>query len=474
MIHWLSRRHPRYIRSLVYMLQASEYNILDFLMWHERTSDFRNVEKRKQLIFTPKALTLYLFGWLAAFTAIAGAILALLHLTAPWNYIVFAALLFELPLIVLISLIGSVLAVHTIQRPVEEFQLARAKGRLAAHKAVKIVIAGSFGKTSMREILRTVLSEGKKVAAPPDSINTPLGIVRFVKTLTGDEHVLIFEVGEYYPGDVRKLANIIRPQWGFITGVNEAHLEKFKTLAQTTNTIFELAEFVKPVQLYVNGESKLAREYAKDGNVIYAREGAGRWSIRDAATDLSGTTFKLTDGSDTISVNTRLLGFHMLGALAAAADIASWLGLTNGQIESGLSKTKSFAHRLEPKQWADGVTFIDDSYNGNPDGARAAIEFLALLKGRRFYVTPGLVEAGPRVKEVHEEIGKRLAEADIEKVALIRTSAAPHIGNALKANGFKGEVLWHDDMPMCLAALRASSLPGDIILVQNDWPDQYI
>ena len=66
-----------------------------------------------------------------------------------------------------------------------------------------------------------------------------------------------------------------------------------------------------------------------------------------------------------------------------------------------------------------------------------------------------------------------LASAGIEKVALIRTSVAHHIEAGLKNGGFGGELLWYSDMPACLAALRASALPGDIILVQNDWPDQY-
>ncbi len=473
MSHWLSRRTPRYIRSLVYMLQTSEYNIPDFLIWHKRTRDFRTVEKRKRLVFTQKAIALFAFGWTVTTLGIIGALLAFFYLTSPWSYIVGAVVLLELPLIVLLSSIGAVFAMRIIQRPLEGLFLARTKRHLASHKAIKIAISGSFGKTSMREILKVVLSEDKRVAAPKDSHNTPLAIARFVQGLKGDEDVLIFELGEYYPGDVRKLAEVIKPQWGFITGVNEAHLLKFKTLDRTADTIFELAEFVKPTQLYVNGESHLAREHAQNGNVLYTSAGAGRWSARDAKTGLSGTTFNLTDGSATLNVNSKLLGLHMVPALTAAADIASQMGLTHEQIERGLAKTKPFTHRLESTQRGDGVTFIDDSYNGNPDGVRAAIAFLASLNGRRFYVTPGLVETGLRVKEVHEKIGLELAQASIEKIVLIRTSVVPHIETGLKAGNFRGEILFHDDMPSALAALRALSLPGDIILVQNDWPDQY-
>lgn len=473
MIRWLSRRHPLYIRSLVYMLQASEYNIADFWRWHERTTDFRTVEKRKQLAFTPKATYLYLCAWALVVCVVALAAFLFLTLSSPWNYLVAVFIFLETPLIVVGGLTIDVFVLHLVQGSVERRMLTEAKARLASHKAVKIAIAGSYGKTSIREILKTVLGEGKKVAAPGRSYNTPLGIAKFIRTLKGDEDVLIFELGEYYPGDVRKLARMIRPDWGVITGVNEAHLEKFRTLERTADTIFELAEFVPADHLYVNGENNIAKARAKSGNIVYSRGGAGQWKVTNAETGLSGTSFVFEHDGVTIECYSKLLGLHMTGPLALAAELGYRLGLTNEQIGRGIAKTKPFEHRLEPRTWEDGVTFLDDSYNGNPDGVRAVIEFLASLKGRRFYVTPGLVEAGPRVKEVHEEIGQSLAKAGIEKVVLISNSVTPYIETGLASAGFKGEVLKYASMPICLNALRSQTLPGDVILVQNDWPDQY-
>ena len=448
MIHWLSRRHPQYIRSLVYMLQASEYNIVDFLKWHERVKDFRHIEKRKHLMFTPKTIILFTLGWIALLATLGCAAFAFYHVASPWNYLLSALLVFEAPLIVMVSLLFFVVCIRFVQYPVEQFLIARTRKRLSAHRGIKIAIAGSFGKTSMREILKTVLSEGRKVAAPGESYNTPLGIARFVKELQSDEDVLIFELGEYYPGDVRKLTQMIRPEWGIVTGVNEAHLEKFGMLEKTADTIFELAESVGASRLYVNGESELARARSKNGNILYTRAGAGEWQVENPTTDLLGITFTLLKDDVSMNVRSGVCGLHIPGPLSVAADIASRLGLTNHEISDGIAKTKPFAHRLEPKQWPDDITFIDDSYNGNSDGARAAIEFLASLQGRRFYVTPGLVEAGTRVMEVHESIGRKLAEAHIEKVVLIRNSVTPHIESGLRAASFKGEILWYDE-PIC-------------------------
>jgi UDP-N-acetylmuramoyl-tripeptide--D-alanyl-D-alanine ligase len=129
---------------------------------------------------------------------------------------------------------------------------------------------------------------------------------------------------------------------------------------------------------------------------------------------------------------------------------------------------------LEPKTDASGIVTLDDSYNGNPDGVRAVIDFLASLKGhRRFYVTPGLVEMGPRKEEVHHEIGRELAAAGIEKIILIKNSATPYIEEALKEKNYRGEIMWFDNALAAFAALPLMTVKGDVVLLQNDWPDQY-
>ncbi|HUD10832.1 MAG TPA: UDP-N-acetylmuramoyl-tripeptide--D-alanyl-D-alanine ligase [Candidatus Saccharimonadia bacterium] len=457
------------------MLQLSEYNVGDYLDWYHRTRNFAHVERRKHLVKTSKALLVWSLAWVIQI-ALYGMVLAYgLVLAAPLRYVVVIAGLALAPFVTPYLLVLPLLLVKfLVQGQVESVITRRASRRLAAHKAVKIAVAGSFGKTSMREILRTVLSEGKRVAAPPHSYNTPLGISRFIGALKGDEEILVFELGEYYPGDVRKLCQLVQPELGVITGVNEAHLHKFKNLKRTADTIFELADWLGDRPLYVNGESDVARNSVRLTNIMYTREGAGEWLVKDAKTGLEGTSFTLARGRDEIHVKSHLLGLHQVGPLAAAADIASRLGLTPEQIQRGLEATAPFDHRLQPRTDADGVTTLDDSYNGNPSGAKAVIEFLQSVKAhRRFYVTPGLVEMGSRTAQVHIEIGRELAAAGIEEVVLMRNSATPYIARGLEDAGFKGHITWFDDGPAAYAALPQLAVKGDVVLLQNDWPDQY-
>jgi UDP-N-acetylmuramoyl-tripeptide--D-alanyl-D-alanine ligase len=291
--------------------------------------------------------------------------------------------------------------------------------------------------------------------------------------LRGDEEVLVFEFGEYYQGDILRLCRFVEPDWGVITGVNEAHLERFGSLENAAKTIFELADYLKDKPMYVNAENAIVRAHARSTYVAYGRSGAGEWKVDTAATGIEGTNIDFSHGSEKIRAHSRLLGLHNVGPISAAADIASKLGLSDEQIREGISHTKPFDHRLQPRV-DGGVTMIDDSYNGNPDGARVAIEFLKTLHGhRRWYVTPGLVETGSRKEEVHKAIGRELAEAGIEKVVLMRDSVTPYIEQGLKDAGYKGEIIWFDDAVVAFRALPTMTVSGDVVLIQNDWPDQY-
>jgi len=452
---FLSRYSFSYPRTIVYMLQSSEYNIHDYLSWYFKVSDFKKVEVRKKFSKTAKGLLLLVCAWVIV-------ILSFILI----DNLLLALLLF--PYILAYGIIIPLLLIKLIQLPIEHYLLFKTKTKIKNHKAFKIAIAGSFGKTTMREILKTVLSEGKIVSAPKDSYNTPLGISKFVEGLSGDEEIIIFELGEYYPGDIRQLCDIINPNMGIITGINEAHLKRFKTIDNTVKTIYELGEYLD--FLYVNGDSPLALDSARKTDIIYSSSGMGTNLVLDAKTDLNGLSFKFRNSD----FKSKLLGVHQIGPLVCAIEIALSLGLSMEQIQKGIAKTKPFSHRLEPKTDSSGVIIIDDSYNGNPDGVRVAIDFLKNISGRRFYITPGLVEMGAKTKEVHLEIGKMLALAGIEHVVLIRNSVTSYIEEGLKDNDFKGELIWFDSALEAYNSIPSITISGDIVLLQNDWPDQYL
>lgn len=472
---FFSRYSPYYPKKLVYMLQTTEYYVGDYLDWFLKTTNFGTVEKTGKLVYTKKAIILLVIAWLTVIKLVLFSYLFALSFAGNARYFIFLVCLLLVPYILGFLMIVPVIFIkYFVQKPIEFFIAGKLKKKLADFPGTKIAIAGSYGKTSMREITKTILSQGKIVAAPGGSINTLLGINSFVKTLSGKEEVLIFELGEYYPGDVARLTKIVQPNIGVITGINEAHLKRFKSIDRTIATIFELADEAKDATIYVNAENKLAKENIRKGQISYSRDGVDGWKSSDIKTTLEGTKFTLKNGKNSLDLETKLLGTHQVGPIAAGVDIAKKIGMTDTEIARGVKNTKPFKRRLEYRLEPSGVVILDDSYNGNPDGVEAVIDFLATLSDyRRFYVTSGLVEMGDKSQEVHKKIGQQLAKAGIEKVILVKTSVTPFIEIGLKDAGFKGEILWYDDTALAYSAIPQLTVKGDLVLLQNDWPDQY-
>jgi UDP-N-acetylmuramoyl-tripeptide--D-alanyl-D-alanine ligase len=304
-------------------------------------------------------------------------------------------------------------------------------------------------------------------------MNTPLGISRFIARLKGDEEVLIFELGEYYPGDIARLCELVRPQLGVITGINEAHLSKFKSLDRTTATIFELADYLTAGPVYKNGDSPLVKARAGAADpLLYTGVGVHGWRVEKVEIAIDGISFVAKHGQKVVHAHSGLLGAQNIGPLVACIDIADGLGLSPAQIERGIAATKPFEHRMQPRPLV-GAWVIDDTYNGNSDGVKAGLSWLAAVPAtRRIYVTPGLVEQGSSTAAVHEAIGRQIA-ATADVVVLIKNSVTPHIERGLHAAGFSGELEIVDNPVRFYSNLEQFVAAGDVVLMQNDWTDNY-
>lgn len=468
-----------YPTALLYMLQDTEYKLAEYVSWFNRTADFRRVIKRRNLELTAKIKLLRVGIWLIWFIlelAVALCVyLGFVDQTVIWGFVGLVVIIlfpFFVAYGIIIPLaVGYVL----IQKPREKAIIKEARRIFAGHKGAKIAIAGSFGKTTAKEILATVLSTGLNVAATPGNMNTPLGVSRFARKLTGEEDILIVEFGEGKVGDVTELCQLSQPTMGVITGVNEAHLQSFKTLDRTVATIFELKDYLgKDAKIYKNKTNDLvAGQISKSDPLAYDESGVDGWKVSGAVTSLEGTRFIAKKGDKVVHAHTQLVGLYKVGVTVAAISIADSFGLSTKQIEAGLANIKPFEHRMEPRR-LHGAWIIDDTYNGNSDGVKAG---LALLKDatakRRIYVTPGLVEQGSKTEEVHNMIGK-LAAKSADMVVLMENSVTDFIVKGLDDAHFKGELVLVSDPLEFYTNLEQFVAAGDVMLMQNDWTDNYV
>lgn len=365
--------------------------------------------------------------------------------------------------------------------------LAAAQRKLSTCSDLTVIaITGSYGKTTMKEVLTAVLQPALRVLATPENINTPLGIARLIlEKLTPTTHVLLVEMGAYKRGDIKQLCQLTLPDIAVLTGINESHLERFGSIENTIAAKFEIAEYAKPdATVLLNADDeRIAHSFQQHGGnrrvFWYSALNNPKTSFYVAEIKFSPDglhqTFMLErNGKPVLNATVPLLGRYIAGTVAAAVLVAEKLGVSHQQITAGLTSLRPVAHRLQPIRASNGALIIDDSYNGNPDGVAEAMHVLGRFSGRRkIFLTPGLVEMGEQKRAVHVSIGKQLAEtADL--VLLIRTSATQYIAEGLAQAHFPEErILWYDTAQKAHAAVPALVQPNDVILFQNDWPDNY-
>jgi UDP-N-acetylmuramoyl-tripeptide--D-alanyl-D-alanine ligase len=470
----------------LYFLQLENYELNRFVkLVPQSYRIFRAL--RQDLVWTPKLvlvanLSLLLEVFAASFIGLVAATSALEAILIALSCLV-AFFLFHF-----IFLIVAVALVSPLDALAKRRIIGAAQGKLREHPGLTIIaVAGSYGKTTMKEILVSVLSEKFRVLATPGNINTPVGISRVIlKDLVPATEVMVVEMGEHYPGDLRFLGEFLRPDISVITGINEAHLERFGSLDRLAEGIFEAVDATKEHGLIVlnadnphiverytmhRGERAFAFYSSHESPLTEYR--IGKLEFRE---DGSGMDFEVSDYETSLGkLSLPLIGEYAVGASIAALIIARRLGMPIGEFRKGLASLKPIPHRLQVLPSQNGVLVIDDSYNGNPEGVRYAIRALArFTKRRKVYVTPGLVEAGPTSEPIHREIGRELAPvADV--VVLIQNSVTSFIARELLQHGFpKEHILWFKNGPEAHAAIPEIVKSGDVILFQNDWPDNYL
>ena len=267
-----------------------------------------------------------------------------------------------------------------IERLINKKYVDDCKKKLADYKGlIKIGITGSYGKTGVKEILKTILSEKYKVLATPSSYNTPMGICKTVNELNSSYDVFIAEMGARHVGDIKELCDIVQPSYGIINGIIEHHLETFRTLENVKKTKAELIEGVGGGTIILTCDNETTLSLASDNSekdVILAGTNVSA-DPSVYATDIkitkTGSSFTLNLFGESFEVSTTLLGSHNISNICLAAALCSRLGLSGEEIAAGISRTRPIEHRLEVTQGENGVTVIDDSYNANSSGTIAAL-----------------------------------------------------------------------------------------------------
>ncbi len=389
------------------------------------------------------------------------------------------AILCLLPIVIPVILFLAYLINEPMETIIRRYYINRAVDILDKSSVIKIGITGSYAKTSVKEILRTILSQKYRVLATPRSFNTPLGIARTVQLLDSTHDVFIAEMGARQKGDIKELARLVKPKYGVITGINNQHLETFGSIENIIDTKFELMQNLSSDGIGVfaidNENSKALYDRFDKEKYSTGIDGEGNLvTAINIVTNEKGTTFDLViDDKKPVKCSTILLGSHSVKNICLASAVAYKLGLSVKEIVQGISRIQSINHRLELLPNNKHIVVIDDSYNSNEEGIDAALEVLDSFKGRKIVLTPGMVELGKMENLANYEFGKKLAKHANIVFVIGNHNAEMLINGMIDAGMDRENIKFAKSLNKGNAMLNEILEKGDVILFENDLPDNY-
>jgi UDP-N-acetylmuramoyl-tripeptide--D-alanyl-D-alanine ligase len=440
-------------------------------------------QTKKPLVMTARASRLAAVQALLGLGFVAGIPLAASRLRSIASPIAATAAALSLgSLVTPLLTAGANLLLFPLEEALRRYYLRDAATKLRSLDPIVVAVAGSYGKTSTKEFLATILSARYEVLKSPGSYNTPMGLSRIIRENLSPAHeVFVTELGDWVPGDIALLCRLLRPRIGVITTIGPEHLERFRTMDRVVSSKFELLQaLTADGTAVINQDDEFVRGLGdRTPSATVVRYGlmtdSAQVRARDVRTTREGLEFVVeAAGAGEAAFNVGVLGRHNVGNLLAATAAALSLGMSLAEVALAARRIGPVEHRLQPIEGAGGVLIIDDAFNSNPRGAAAALDVLAELDGgRRILVTPGMVELADREFEENRCLGRRAAEVCDAVVVVGRERAAPLVAG-LRDEGFPEEHLHVvGDLREATTRLRRLVRAGDVVLFENDLPDTY-
>jgi UDP-N-acetylmuramoyl-tripeptide--D-alanyl-D-alanine ligase len=381
------------------------------------------------------------------------------------------------------------------ERAAAHTHVRQARERLRRVGPAVVAITGSYGKTGTKGYAAHLLAGSKVVVASPASFNNRAGLARAVnENLAEGTEVFVAEMGTYGPGEIAELCSWLAPDIAVITAIGPVHLERFGNEERIVEAKAEILEGAETAVLNID-DPRLAvladRFEERGGRVrrVSETEPGADVSVRAHPGGAGGLTL-FVDGAEVAGVpdGTRP------GNVACAVAVALEIGVPVEEIARRVGSLPTAAHRLETTVGAGGFVVLDDTYNANPAGARAALAELARsapAPARRVVVTPGMVELGPVQAEENISFARAVAEVADDLVVVGRTNRAAllagarTVGEGGRSDDGEGgrsddrsggpALRWMvvDRRDQAVAWVRDHLGTGDVVLYENDLPDHY-
>ena len=377
-----------------------------------------------------------------------------------------------------------VMVSNVINKPIEKCVYLKfkykAQNKLKAMNLPVVGVTGSYGKTSSKNIINDILNIKMNAFATPKSFNTPYGIINAINNkLDKFSDIFIAEMGAFKVGEIKTICDLVKPKYGILTKIGEAHLESFGSIENIQRGKFELIESLPEDGLAIlNGDDPYQLNYNLKNKCKV------KWiSIENKDVDLYACNIKLDSKGTSFdcifkgdknkyTFKTRLLGKHNIYNVLAGILLGYELGLSIDELKRGVSSVNQIEHRLELKKYGN-INIIDDAYNSNPVGSKMALDVLNLMNGLKIIVTPGMIELGSKQYELNYKFGKYISSVCDYVILVGEKQTKPIYKGLIDSNYDKDKIFVLNDVKEAFVLMKKLANKSTYVLLENDLPDLF-
>ena len=377
--------------------------------------------------------------------------------------------------------------------------LRKASRKINSFQNLTVIgITGSYGKTSTKEFLATILSKKFKVASTKEHQNSEIGIAKCIlNDLNAGHQIFIVEMGAYKKGGIKLLCDMAMPRIGIVTGVNEQHLALFGSLDNLLSAEGggELSEALpRNGILAVNGDNKYCLDLLERSNNLSPNR-EKKYALSNKTVDADIWTEDITVEKNSISFvaimkaasaksfgepremghfKVDVLGKQNIQNLLGAILVARELGINFGEISNACKNIKQEQAGMILKQGKHGIDIIDSSYSANPDGVFADLDYLNIFPNKKAIIMPCLIELGPKSSEIHQKIGKKIAEVCGLAIITSKDKFEDLKKGAIEAGMKPKNILLCDNPEEISTIISLFCKAGDAVLLEGRIPAKII
>lgn len=354
--------------------------------------------------------------------------------------------------------------------------IRKAKSKIKKNNVKIIAITGSYGKTSVKNILYGMLLKKYNVVMTPKSFNTPAGVCKFVnETDFSNVEYFIVEMGAKKKGEINALCKIFKPDYGILTSIGEQHLDTFKSIENIIKTKCELQSNVDNGVMVFNDYN----QYVKNADDLFLGKKKSVGTNLDVwyenyCFNNGNPTFDLIikdlENKKSFSVSTRLLGEHNAVNICLSVAMAKILYVENCLLLEAINEQVPVESRLQVNKLDNNVIIINNGYNSNPYSASCSLRVLGEYNCKKIIITPGFVEMGKKQYELNYDFGRQIAKV-VDAVYIVNKVNRVALSSGLEIEGFKECNMKYFKT---FKDIDFAGFKDCVVLIENDLPTNYV